>query len=157
MKIKLLVIGKTGSKHLEALIDEYAARLKRYIQFEIETIPELKNTKNLSESEQKKKEAEAVLSKLSGSDILYLLDERGVEYDSMGLAKYLQNLMNTGTRQLVLLVGGPYGLDGSLKERSKGSISLSKLTFSHQMVRLFAVEQIYRAMTILKNQPYHHR
>ena len=157
MKIKLLVIGKTGSKHLEALIDEYATRLRRYIPFEIETIPELKNTRNLSEAEQKKKEAEAVLSRLSASDILYLLDERGAEYNSIGLAKFLQGLMNSGSRQLVLLVGGPYGLDASLKEKSKGSISLSRLTFSHQMVRLFAVEQIYRAMTILKNQPYHHR
>lgn len=157
MKIKLLVIGKTGSKHLEALIDEYATRLKRYIQFEIETIPELKNTRNLSEAEQKRKEAEAVLPKLSASDSLYLLDEKGKEYNSIGLAKFLQNLMNSGNRQLVLLIGGPYGLDPSLKELSKGSISLSRLTFSHQMVRLFAVEQIYRAMTILNNQPYHHR
>ena len=156
MKIKLLVIGKTGSKPLEEMISEYQTRLKRYIHFEIETIPELKNIKNLSISEQKRKEAEAVSTRISASDTLILLDEKGTEYSSVGLSKKLQNLMNSGVRNLVLLVGGPYGIDDSLKMKSQGSISLSKLTFSHQMVRLFIVEQLYRAMTILKNQPYHH-
>ena len=156
MKIKLLVVGKTGSKPLEEMISDYQSRLKRYIQFEIETIPELKNTKNLSASEQKRKEAEAVSTRISATDTLILLDEKGDEYSSVGLARKLQNLMNSGVRNLVLLVGGPYGIDDSLKLKSHGSISLSKLTFSHQMVRLFVVEQLYRAMTILKNQPYHH-
>ncbi len=157
MKIKLLVIGKTASKPLQELIDVYQARLKRYLHFEIETIPDLKNTKNLSESEQQRKEANLVTSRLSPTDTLVLLDENGKQYSSVGLAKYLQNHMNSGTRTLTLLVGGPYGIDDSLKQRSQGSISLSKLTFSHQMVRLFAVEQLYRAMTILNNQPYHHQ
>lgn len=156
MKIKLLVIGKTGSKSLEELIGEYQSRLKRFIHFEIETIPELKHTKKLSKAEQKRKEAEAVMTRISSADTLILLDEKGREFTSVGLAKELQSLMNSGVRNLVLLVGGPYGIDDSLKKASKGSFSLSKLTFSHQMVRLFAVEQLYRAMTILKNQPYHH-
>ena len=154
--MKLLVIGRTGSRQLEELIEEYKTRLKRYIHFDIETIPDLKNTKNLSEDEQKRKEAEAISARISSSDTLVILDEKGKEYSSVDFANYLQSLMNSGVKQLVLVVGGPYGIDSSFKKSVRNHWSLSRMTFSHQMVRLFAVEQLYRAMTILRNQPYHH-
>ena len=157
MKIKLLAIGKTDSKELERLIGDYENRLKRYLPFELVIIPDIKRTKNLSEGEQKRKEAEAVLNKIVDGDTVILLDEHGKEYNSLGFAKYLQQYMNSGLKQLVLVIGGPYGFDPLLERKAKAKWSLSKLTFSHQMVRLFAVEQLYRAMTILRNQPYHHR
>ena len=157
MKIKIMAIGKTDSKALAELIDDYVKRTNRYLSLEIDTIPDLKNAKNLSEQEQMRKEAEAILSKTSAVDTLVLMDERGKEFSSMEFAKYLQKHMNSGTRNLVFIIGGPYGLHPMIKEKTNDVWSLSKLTFSHQMVRLFAVEQIYRAMTILRNQPYHHR
>lgn len=157
MKIKLLAIGKTDSKELEKLIEDYETRLKRYLPFELEIIPDLKKSKSLSEIEQKRKEAKAILAKIGDGDTVIVLDERGKEYNSLEFAQYLQQYMNTGIRQLVFVIGGPYGIDPSLMNKAKAKWSLSRLTFSHQMVRLFAVEQIYRAMTILRNQPYHHR
>lgn len=157
MKIKLLVVGKTDSKPLLQLISDYENRLKHYVKFELESIPDVKNAQKLSESQQKEKEGEAILKKLSSTDILVLLDEKGKTYTSIEFSEFLQKKMNSGIKQLVFAVGGPYGFGNALYERANGSISLSKMTFSHQMVRLFFVEQIYRAFTILRNEPYHHR
>ena len=157
MKIKLLAIGKTDDKHLQNLIDNYQKRLKHYIKFQLEIIPDIKNVKNLSEAQQKEKEGELILKKLTPYDDLILLDENGIEFTSVGFSKHLQKKMNAGTKQMVLVIGGPYGFSEEIYKRAKGKISLSKMTFSHQMIRLFAVEQIYRAFTILRNEPYHHQ
>jgi len=156
MKIKLLAIGKTDDKNLQTLIEVYQNRLKHYINFELEVIPDIKNIKNLSESEQKEKEGELILKKLTPTAILILLDEKGKEYRSVDFSNYLQKKMNSGVKQLVFVIGGPYGFSEAIYKKSTGKISLSKMTFSHQMIRLFVVEQIYRAFTILKNEPYHH-
>ncbi len=156
MKIKLLTIGKTDDKNLQTLIETYQNRLKHYIGFELDIIPDIKNVKNLSELEQKEKEGELILKKLAPTDVLILLDEKGKEYRSVEFSNYLQKKMNAGIKQLVLVIGGPYGFSDVVYKTSKGKISLSKMTFSHQMIRLFVVEQIYRAFTILKNEPYHH-
>ena len=156
MKIKLLVIGKTDDKNLEQLIEKYQQRLNHYINFEIEIIPDIKNVKNLSQPQQKEKEGELILSKLKNTDQLVLLDEKGKEFRSLNFASYLQKKMNSGIKQLVLVVGGPYGFSESVYKKSTGKVSLSKMTFSHQMIRLFIVEQLYRGFTILKNEPYHH-
>lgn len=156
MKIKLLAIGKTDAKNLQTLIETYQNRLKHYIKFELEIIPDIKNVKNLSKSQQKEKEGELVLKKLAPTDVLILLDEKGKEFRSIEFSKYLQKKMNAGIKQLVFVIGGPYGFSETVYKKSMGKISLSKMTFSHQMIRLFVVEQIYRAFTILKNEPYHH-
>ena len=157
MKIKLLTIGKTDNAALAQLIKTYEARLKHYIQFSIEIIPDLKNTKNFSEEIQKEKEGDLILSKISSTDRMVLLDENGTSFDSMEFSKFLQKQMNSGIKQLVFVIGGPYGFSEKIYKKSQGKISLSKMTFSHQMVRLFAIEQIYRGFTILKNEPYHHK
>lgn len=157
MTIKLLAIGKTDSKALQQLISEYENRLKHYVKFNLEIIPDIKNAKNLSEPQQKEKEGELILKKLSPTDVMILLDENGKQYSSVDFANYLQKKMNSGIKQLVLVIGGPYGFSDSVYQEALGKISLSKLTFSHQMVRLFMVEQVYRAFTILRNEPYHHR
>ena len=157
MKIKLLTIGKTDNAALAQLIKTYEARLKHYIQFSIEIIPDLKNTKNFSEEIQKEKEGDLILSKISSTDRMVLLDENGTSFDSMEFSKFLQKQMNSGIKQLVFVIGGPYGFSEKIYKKSQGKISLSKMTFSHQMVRLFAIEQIYRGFTILKNEPYHHQ
>lgn len=156
MKIKLLVIGKTDDKSLKTLIETYKNRLKHYIKFELEIIPDIKNVKNLSESQQKEKEGELLLKKLTSTDVLILLDEKGKEFRSIEFSKYLQKKMNSGIKQIVLIIGGPYGFSEAMYKKSIDKISFSKMTFSHQMIRLFVVEQIYRAFTILKNEPYHH-
>jgi 23S rRNA (pseudouridine1915-N3)-methyltransferase len=156
MKIKLLTIGKTDNKQLIKLIDEYQNRLKHYIKFELEIIPDIKNVKNLSEVQQKEKEGELILSKLQNTDELILLDDKGKHFTSIEFSKYLQKKMNSGIKQLVLVIGGPYGFSDAVYNKSQGKISLSKMTFSHQMIRLFIVEQLYRGFTILKNEPYHH-
>ncbi|OIQ22876.1 23S rRNA (pseudouridine(1915)-N(3))-methyltransferase RlmH [Lacinutrix sp. MedPE-SW] len=157
MTIKLIAIGKTDSKQLQALIDEYKKRLGFYIKFKLEIIPDIKNTKNLSEAQQKQKEGELILSKISTTDALILLDENGKQFDSVGFSNYLQKHMNSGIKQLVFVIGGPYGFSEDVYAKAKGKVSLSKMTFSHQMVRLFIIEQLYRGFTILKNEPYHHR
>jgi len=157
MKIKLLTIGKTDNAALAQLIKTYEARLKHYIQFSIEIIPDIKNTKNFSEEIQKEKEGDLILSKISSTDWMVLLDENGTSFDSMEFSKFLQKQMNSGIKQLVFVIGGPYGFSEKIYKKSQGKISLSKMTFSHQMVRLFAIEQIYRGFTILKNEPYHHQ
>ena len=156
MKIKLLVIGKTDDKNLQLLIQKYEKRLKHYIKFEMELIPDLKNVKNLSESEQKEKEGELILKRIKPADQLIILDEKGVMHTSKEFSNFMQKKMNSGIRQMVLVIGGPYGFSEAVYQKAQGKISLSKMTFSHQMIRLFAVEQIYRAFTILKNEPYHH-
>ena len=157
MTIKLLTIGKTDNKQLQSLIDEYTKRLGFYIKFKLEIIPDLKKAKHLSEGEQKQKEGELILSKIESSDVLILLDENGKQYDSIEFSKYLQKHMNSGIKQLVLVIGGPYGFSEDVYKNAKGQIALSKMTFSHQMVRLFVIEQLYRGFTILKNEPYHHQ
>lgn len=123
----------------------------------MEVIPDIKNAKNLSEAQQKEKEGEMILKKLAPTDILILLDENGKQYTSVDFSNYLQKKMNSGIKQLVFVIGGPYGFSDAVYQKAQGKISLSKMTFSHQMVRLFFVEQVYRAFTILKNEPYHHR
>mgnify|MGYP003640059341 FL=1 len=157
MTIKLLAIGKTDSSELQDLIDVYEKRLQHYINFEIENIPDLKKTKNLSEEQQKNKEGELILKKLSPTDVLILFDEKGKQFTSVEFSQYLQKKMNSGIKQLVFLIGGPYGFSNEGYAKASGKISLSKMTFSHQMVRLFITEQVYRAFTILKNEPYHHQ
>jgi 23S rRNA (pseudouridine1915-N3)-methyltransferase len=156
MKIKLLAIGKTDDKNLLKLIETYQNRLKHYVKFEIAIIPDIKNVKNLSENQQKEKEGELILKQLQPTDELILLDEKGNDFRSLEFAKYLQKKMNAGIKQLVIAIGGPYGFSEEVYKKSNGKISLSKMTFSHQMIRLFVVEQLYRGFTILKNEPYHH-
>jgi 23S rRNA (pseudouridine1915-N3)-methyltransferase len=157
MNIKLLAIGKTDNKELQKLIDHYQKRLGFYIKFEFEIIPDLKNSKNLTEDQQKQKEGELILNKLNATDVLILLDENGRQMDSVSFSNYLQKHMNSGIKQLVFAIGGPYGFSDEVYNKAQGKLSLSKMTFSHQMVRLFVIEQLYRAFTILRNEPYHHR
>lgn len=157
MTIKLLCIGKTDKQELDALIQLYFKRLQFYTNFEIEIIPDLKKVKNLDESQQKNKEGELILAKIKNTDFVVLLDENGKQYTSEDFSEFLQKRMNSGLKQLTFVIGGPYGFSEEVYKRANSKISLSKMTFSHQMVRLFITEQIYRAFTILKNEPYHHR
>lgn len=157
MKIKLLAIGKTDRPALRTLIEDYQKRLQHYIKFELIEIPDIKNSKNLSETEQKEKEGELILKLVSASDRLVLLDENAKQLDSLAFASFLQKQMNSGIKTLVFVIGGPYGFSEALYQKADGKLSLSKMTFSHQMVRLFFIEQLYRGFTILKNEPYHHR
>ena len=157
MTIKLITIGKTDNKQLTSLIDTYIKRLSFYIKFTLEIIPDIKNSKNLSMGEQKQKEGELILNKLNPTDVLILLDENGKQFDSMGFSSYLQKHMNSGIKRLVFVIGGPYGFSEDVYKKANGKISLSKMTFSHQMIRLFFIEQLYRGFTILKNEPYHHK
>ncbi|WP_276089841.1 23S rRNA (pseudouridine(1915)-N(3))-methyltransferase RlmH [Pedobacter sp. JY14-1] len=156
MKITLLVTGKTEEKYLTEGIEKYLSRLKHYIGFSMTVIPELKNTKHLSEAQQKSREAELILKQLSNSDTVILLDEKGKKYTSMQFANYLNKQMIGSVQQLVFVIGGPYGFDETIYKRANGSLSLSDMTFSHQMVRLFFAEQLYRAFSILRGEPYHH-
>lgn len=157
MTIKLIAIGKTDNKNLIALIEDYTKRLGHYIKFEFDIIPDLKKVKHLSESQQKDKEGELILSKTQKSDVLILLDENGKQLDSVTFADYLQKHMNSGIKTLIFVIGGPYGFSEAVYKRANAKLGLSKMTFSHQMVRLFFIEQLYRGFTILKNEPYHHR
>ena len=157
MKIKLIAIGKTDEQALQQLIAKYENRLKHYIGFELFVIPDLKKSKHLCEKQQKEKEGELITKQLQASDYVVLLDENGKQFDSVGFSNYLQKKMNSGAKQLVFIIGGPYGFSEAIYKRANERIALSKMTFSHQMVRLFVVEQIYRGFTILKNEPYHHR
>ena len=157
MTIKLLAVGKTDDKDLQKLIDQYVKRLKHYCKFKIEIIPDIKKSKKMDENLQKQKEGELILAKTQASDILVLLDENGKNFSSVGFSTWLQKQMNTSMKQLIFVIGGPYGFSDEVYQRANQKISLSKMTFSHQMVRLFFTEQIYRAFTILKNEPYHHR
>ncbi|WP_299149447.1 23S rRNA (pseudouridine(1915)-N(3))-methyltransferase RlmH [uncultured Dokdonia sp.] len=157
MNIKLLCVGKTDNKQLQALVDEYSKRLNFYIKYTIETLPDIKNVKNLSEQEQKTKEGALILSKLGPYDHLVLFDENGKSFSSVGFSKFLQKKMNSGIKTLVFVIGGPYGFSQEVYNKAIGKVSLSQMTFSHQMVRLFITEQIYRGFTILKGEPYHHQ
>lgn len=157
MTIKLLCIGKTDNRELKQLIEVYKKRLQFYNKFEIEIIPDLKKTKNLDENQQKEKEGELILAKVQNSDYLVLLDENGKEFSSEKFSAYIQKRLNSGLRQLIFVIGGPYGFSETVYTRADAKVALSQMTFSHQMVRLFFTEQLYRAFTILKNEPYHHR
>ena len=156
MKVVLLVVGKTTDKHFEAGIAEYASRLSHYLQFSIEVIPELKSTRSMSQGEQKEREAIMIAKALQPSDHVVLLDEHGTERTSMEFAAWMQRKIAMGLRRLVFVVGGPYGFADSVHMLAKEKVSVSRMTFSHQMIRLIFVEQIYRAMTILGGEPYHH-
>lgn len=156
MKVVLLVVGKTTDRHFEAGIAEYASRLSHYLQFSIEVIPELKSTRSMSQGEQKEREAIMIAKALQPSDHVVLLDEHGTERTSMEFAAWMQRKMAMGLRRLVFVVGGPYGFADSVHKLAKEKVSVSRMTFSHQMIRLIFVEQIYRAMTILGGEPYHH-
>lgn len=155
MKIYLIVVGKTTDIRLESLIQDYQERLKHYLPFSMEVLPELKNAKSLTEEQQKIMEGDLILKAVPQSADMILLDEHGHEYRSVEFADYLRKRMLSG-RDIAFVVGGPYGFSPAVYARANGKISLSRMTFSHQMVRLFFVEQIYRAMTILRHEPYHH-
>ena len=157
MNIKLIAVGKTDNPALQQLISTYEKRLSYYINFELQLLSDIKNSKSLSEEQQKIKEGELILSYVEPSHHLILLDERGKEYTSIAFADELQKKMNTGIKQLTFVIGGPYGFSQAIYQRANSKLSLSKLTFSHQMRRLFFVEQLYRAFTILRNEPYHHQ
>ena len=155
MKIILLLVGKTTNKHIGACINDYVERIGHYVPFELQVIPELKQTKHLTEAQQKQMEGEQLLRALQPTDDVVLLDERGKELRSMELARWIEQKQHTA-RRLIFIIGGPYGFSPDLYARSKEMLSLSRMTFSHQMVRLFFTEQIYRACTIIKGEPYHH-
>jgi 23S rRNA (pseudouridine1915-N3)-methyltransferase len=157
LTIRLIAIGKTDSKNLQVLIEDYKKRLKHYVKFQLEILPDIKNTKHLSEIQQKEKEGDLMMSKIENSEVLILLDENGKQMDSLAFSKYLQKHMNSGIKSLVFVIGGPYGFSEAVYNRANGKLGLSKMTFSHQMVRLFFIEQLYRGFTILRNEPYHHR
>jgi 23S rRNA (pseudouridine1915-N3)-methyltransferase len=157
MKITFVTVGKTEDAYLKEGIEKYLKRLKHYIKFDFIEIPELKNTKALSKEQQKIKEAELILKRVGPLDHLSLLDERGQAFTSTQFSDYINHKMIISTNNLVFVVGGPYGFDESVYKRANDKISLSSMTFSHQMIRLFFVEQIYRAFTLLKNEPYHHQ
>ena len=155
MKIILLLVGKTTNKHIGACINDYVERIGHYVPFELQVIPELKQTKHLTEAQQKQMEGEQLLRALHPTDDVVLLDERGKELRSMEFARWIEQKQHTA-RRLVFIIGGPYGFSPDLYARAKEMLSLSRMTFSHQMVRLFFTEQIYRACTIIKGEPYHH-
>lgn len=157
MNIRLLAIGKTDNKDLQSLIDDYTKRLSYYVKFDLDIIPDIKNVKNLSEAQQKEKEGELILAKIGPTDQLILLDENGKTFSSVGFSDYLQKKMNAGIKTLVFVIGGPYGFSETVYQKAQGKVSLSEMTFSHQMVRLFVIEQLYRGFTILRNEPYHHQ
>ena len=158
MKITLLSIGKTTQSWLLQGIKVYESRLPHYTSFEYIELPDVKlKQKKPDMSQVQQAEAEKILKALNKEDHLILLDENGKSFSSMAFAKWIEKKQVSGIKNLVLLIGGPYGFHESLKQRSVGKVSLSEMTFSHQMVRLFAIEQIYRAMTILKGEPYHHQ
>lgn len=156
MKTVLVVVGKNTDVNIGKLVEEYVGRINHYMPFSIEVVPELKNAKNLSMDQQKEKEAELLQKVFQPGDYIILLDEHGRERRSMEFAQWIQKKMSAGPRRIVFVVGGPYGFAPSIHQMRNEEISLSQMTFSHQMIRLLFVEQIYRAMTILHNEPYHH-
>lgn len=156
MKFTLLVVGRTVEKHYIAAISDYVERTKHFISFDMEVIPELKNTKSLSMEQQKEKEGELIIKALQPGDVVVLLDEHGKEFRSVEFAEWMERKMHTVNKRLVFIIGGPYGFASKVYDAAQEKISLSKMTFSHQMIRLIFVEQLYRAMTILNNGPYHH-
>lgn len=157
MKIKLIMVGKTEAEYLKKGISIYSERIKHYLPFEEIIIPNIKNNKNFSKKEQKEKEGEQILKQISKSDYIILLDENGKEFSSMDNAGHLQKIMNRGVKNLVFVIGGPYGFSDKIYKIASEKNSLSKMTFSHQMIRLIFIEQLYRAFSILNNEPYHHQ
>ncbi len=157
MKICLLVIGKTDEPYLQKGTEIFLKRIPHYLPFEMKIIPDIRNSKSLSEEQQKEKEGELILQQLTSADELFLLDENGQESSSVGFARFLEKKMVGGAKRLIFVIGGPYGFSEPIYSKAHGKISLSKMTFSHQMVRLIFLEQLYRAMTILKGEPYHHQ
>ena len=156
MNIELIVVGKTDSKEVTSLVDMYTKRINFYNRFNITYIPDIRNSKNISEAQQKTAEGEAILRMLDESDRVVLLDEKGAEFRSVEYADWLQKRMNSGVKRLVFIIGGPYGFSPEVYARSNEKISLSKMTFSHQIIRAIFTEQLYRAFSILHNSPYHH-
>lgn len=156
MEIKLIVLGKTNTGYIVEGIEEYVARLKRYIPFQLEIVPDVKSSKKTSPEIQKREEGKSILSRLNTSDYVVLLDERGKQYSSIDFSNYIRKHMASGLKRLVFIIGGAYGFSKELYDRSDRLLSLSQMTFNHEMVRMFFIEQIYRAMTILKGEPYHH-
>lgn len=156
MNIELIVIGKTDLKEVEALIAMYSKRINHYVRFAITTIADVRNTRKLSEAEQKRLEGEAILRLLNDSDHVTLLDEHGSELRSIEFAELVQRRMSSGIKRLVFVIGGPYGFSEAVYQRANSKLSLSKMTYSHQLVRAIFTEQLYRAFTILRNEPYHH-
>jgi 23S rRNA (pseudouridine1915-N3)-methyltransferase len=157
VKIKLICVGKTGKKFLEEGEHEYIQRLKHYISFERIELPDIKQAKTLTEEQIKVKEGDQIKAKIQPGEKVFLLDERGKEYSSEQFSVFLQKQFNQGGQGIVFVIGGPYGFSDEMYQLATGKISLSKMTFSHQMVRMFFVEQLYRSMTILKGEPYHHK
>lgn len=157
MKIDLVLVGKSDQKYLQEGIDIYLKRLKHYCQFEMKVIPDLKSTKSLSEEQQKEKEGELIISQIRDSDFVMLLDERGETFSSVGFAQFLEKKQVTGVRKLSFVIGGPYGFSKEVYAKANAKLSLSAMTFSHQMVRLLFIEQLYRAHTIINGEPYHHK
>lgn len=156
MEIVLMTVGKTGISFVKSGIEEYVKRLKRYIPYSIEELPDIKNSGKIAENEQKEAEGRSILSHISPSDFVILLDERGKEYTSREFAGRIEKIMGSGRKRAIFITGGPYGFSQTVYSRADDKLSLSKMTFNHEMVRLFFTEQIYRAMTILRNEPYHH-
>ena len=156
MKINLILVGKTTSKTFQAIIDDYSERVTHHTPFEVSVIPELKNTKAMSQEQQKKAEGELILKQLQDSDYVVLLDEHGKELKSVEFATWMSKKQQTVNRRLVFIIGGPYGFSAEIYQRANEKLSLSKMTFSHQMVRMIFIEQLYRAFTILKGEQYHH-
>ncbi|MBR2423644.1 MAG: 23S rRNA (pseudouridine(1915)-N(3))-methyltransferase RlmH [Tidjanibacter sp.] len=157
MNFELIVIGKTDSVEVARLVEEYKGRVSHYVRFTITTIPDVRNTRSLSEAQQKKAEGEAILRLLQPSDHVVLMDERGREYTSEEWAAWMQKRMAAGSKRLVFVIGGPYGFSQEVYDRADGLVALSKMTFSHQIVRAIFAEQLYRALTIINNEPYHHK
>ncbi|HLS94607.1 23S rRNA (pseudouridine1915-N3)-methyltransferase [Sphingobacterium allocomposti] len=156
MKICLLCIGKTDEEFVKLGIENYTKRLKHYINFELIVIPDIRNAKNISQEQQKVKEGELLLKQLSRNDVVILLDERGKEFRSIDFSRFLEQKMIASVQRLVFIIGGPYGFSSEVYQRANQQLSLSKMTFSHQMIRLFFIEQVYRAFTIMRGEPYHH-
>lgn len=156
MKVVLLVVGKTDTRYFAEATDEYKNRLVHYVPFEMQVLPDIKNVKNLSELQQKEKEGDMILKALLPGDYMVLLDDKGKEFTSVDFARYMEKKMQTVPKRIVFVIGGPYGFSEAVYKAAMEKISLSKMTFSHQMVRVVFVEQVYRAMTILNNEPYHH-
>lgn len=157
MTVELIVVGKTDSKEVNSLVEEYKGRIGFYTRFGITVIPDVKNTRSMSEQQQKKSEGEAILKLLQPSDYVVLLDERGMQPTSEEFADWMQKRMASGCKRLVFIIGGPYGFSEEIYGRAAGKIALSKMTFSHQIVRAIFAEQLYRAFTIINNEPYHHK
>ena len=156
MKVKLIQIGKTDASYLTEGIDKYNLRIKRYHPYDVLTIPDIKNSKNLTQEQQKKQEGILILKNIQNTDVVVLLDEKGKEFSSVTFANFIKDIMLQSVKHLVFVIGGPYGFDQSVYQRANRKIALSQMTFSHQLIRLIFAEQLYRANSIIKGEPYHH-